>query len=85
MAIALACLATVPAAQGFAQSSQGEANQVERKSARQRVVCHKAIDTGSLVKGRRQCTRIRADRPAESVQRKAPDSQEGASDRPASQ
>ncbi|HET9428014.1 MAG TPA: hypothetical protein VFO69_06610 [Allosphingosinicella sp.] len=83
--IALACLAAVPTAQGFAQSAQPEAAKVERKSSRQRVVCHKAIDTGSLVKGRRQCTRIRAERPSDAAQRKAAEPQAEDSSRPAGQ
>ena len=85
--LALACLAAVPTAQGFAQSSEPEATKKEAKSSRQRqrVVCHKAIDTGSLVKGRRQCTRIRAERPSDAAQRKAPEAQESDSSRTAGQ
>lgn len=83
--LALACLAAVPTAQGFAQSSEAEASKKEGKSARARVVCHKAIDTGSLVKGRRQCTRIRAERPSDAAQRKAAEVQESDSGRPAGQ
>ncbi len=83
--LALACVAVVPTAQGFAQSSETEASKKEGKSARQRFVCHKAIDTGSLVKGRRQCTRIRAERPSDAAQRKAAEVQESDSGRTAGQ
>ena len=81
--LTLASLALIPTAQGFAQSSARQVSNDEGGDDPARVICRRSVDTGSLVKGRRQCfTRAQWDRIAEAAQKNATQLQENNRGRP---
>ena len=81
--LALTSLAIIPTAQGFAQSSPRQVSSDEGDEDPARVICRRSVETGSLVKGRRQCfTRAQWDRIAESAQKNATQLQEDSRGRP---
>ena len=79
----LAAVAMVPTANVFAQSQSRQVSSDDEDDDGERIVCRRSVDTGSLVKGRRQCfTRTQWDRIAEAAQKKATDMQENLRGRP---
>lgn len=82
MALSLATLAMIPAAHGFAQS-RSNAQTEEIEGDHQKLICRRSVETGSLVKGRRECfTRAQWERIAESAQKGATDLVENSRGRP---
>ena len=82
--LALTSAALLPAAHGFAQSqAPRQATDSDEGDDPDRVICRRSVDTGSLVKGRRQCfTRAQWDRIAEAAQKRTQDMQDNLRTRP---
>ena len=80
----LAIAAVPPITPSFAQSAPRQVTSDSGGSDNERLVCRRAVDTGSLVRGRRQCfTRSQWDRIAEAAQKRATEMQEAFRTRPA--
>ena len=80
----LAIAAITPSTPSSAQSAPRQATSDSAGSDNERLVCRRAVDTGSLVRGRRQCfTRSQWDRIAEAAQKRATEMQESFRTRPA--
>ncbi len=82
--LVVAMAAMAPATPSFAQSAPRQATNDSGGGDDERLVCRRAVDTGSLVRGRRQCfTRAQWDRIAEAAQKRATEMQEAFRTRPA--
>ena len=81
--LALASLALVPTAQGFAQSSPRQVADSDEDDESPRLICRRAPDTGKLTSTRRVCfTREQLERQAERQSKAAMELQENLRGRP---
>ena len=80
---ALASLALIPTAQGFAQSSPRQVAESDDDDDSRRLICRRSADTGKLTSTRRVCfTREQLERQAERQSKAAMELQDNLRGRP---